>query len=1382
MATTEMGKYRQFFDVDEKYFPCIDDSAISAGAPWKNTYPHETFIELLKNVEAMLGGTTKRSVWIHGTYGTGKSQCAYALKKILEVPEEELKEYWNSYDGLKTNTDLLNKLLGHKDRGIVTAYRYASGGITTPRDLYFAVQESVSKALDDARKDKKVTYLGENTLKECVICWISEHKEIFDILLKKPEWSATFSQSNSDEVINILEKNNAVKSLMDNIFKLADKEGITAMSIDGDGLKNWLKDVIIQNDIKIVLVWDEFSGFFKQNRNSLDEFQKIVALCQEVPFYFIVVTHQTESIINSEDNSWKVIQQRFKFSLITLPDNIAFNLIGHAFNVKQAAKGMWNICAGDLNGRLNASRAAVMKTARITDPKVIKDIMPIHPMAALVLKNIATAFQSNQRSMFDFIKTLNDDDTKAFQWFIEQYGPDDDHPLLTIDMLWDFFYEKGRDNLTPDIRMILDTYPQQKGLRADQQAVLKTILIMQVIDKRLGGSIDIFKPTEQNISYAFEGITSGLDISCKNIAKGLASEGILVSMQIDNNKYAYGVAVLAGDQTKIDEYKKTVRQSSTTAKLISEGKLGTALSLSPALKLRYEITADTGDIIPVTNNDFTRIINILKDKHSAWHFTAVLALAKDDEEAVNLRKLIKEAVRKSEYREIVFIDALASPLGNDDFDAYVDYAAMSQYYQGNNNQSSRENANKATQVLSLSWKNRIYSGTYTIYYYDCPDGEKVVGGSAVASVLQTIVTNKYKYVFDFNRGVTENQLKLTKSKAAANCGIVKKPSGVVANAEKSTLSQVWDIDDYWTDSLTSRLPISVVKNEVEKVIQGAFIRDGQVSIGEIYTVLESKYGFAPCNLSAFLLGFLLKEYSNDSYRYTDISGSHENMSSDKLAEMIGNYIGKNPEDTYIVKMTPEEKAFYKVTEEAWGIASNSCVSVSQAAIVVKKKMQLLGLPVWCLKSVDNEGVYDFVEKYIALVQKEGKDAHAIAISIGKAIKIKTSLGSNLKRLLTIENCQDGMRGYLCAFENGKLNDLAADIGATNQMINDVSQLFSVAYSSLWEKETGIDEIRKLITDYSFVKESNIILNSDAKSKTEAFNKWEEKLSFVMCSYESLKSKYPELSDIFDFFLMIYQRREILPDQMKKYTDILIDKSAELQEYLNNEPEAFADIYKSYLEDLTLDNIKQLNHTQLLGIYKKSQTESNVIVKALAEDFRKNQTITKMFDMWKEKTNSKNPMDWSEKNRTPILNMISTNQYDETKKAFEVLNRTTATEKEFVSTLEFLKQATFYDDLNNLERIEAAFGKLLVQYSGILTDYEKVRNSLEKLSIETYDWCIHPQIRTRIAELAKAEYEAGGSDKVVEKIKNMDSAELKEHLINMVKKNINLGVEIMNGGK
>ena len=140
-------KYSAYFDVDEKYFPCFDDSAINAGAPWDDTYPHDAFIKLLESAERMLSGSTKRSIWIHGAYGTGKSKCAYALRKILEVPEEELKQYWSRFDNLSDKQDLLSKIIGHKRRGIVTAFRYASGGITTPANLFFAIQESVDEAL-----------------------------------------------------------------------------------------------------------------------------------------------------------------------------------------------------------------------------------------------------------------------------------------------------------------------------------------------------------------------------------------------------------------------------------------------------------------------------------------------------------------------------------------------------------------------------------------------------------------------------------------------------------------------------------------------------------------------------------------------------------------------------------------------------------------------------------------------------------------------------------------------------------------------------------------------------------------------------------------------------------------------------------------------------------------------------------------------------------------------------------------------------------------------------------------------------------------------------------------------------------------------------------
>lgn len=614
------NKYSDYFEVNEEYFPCFDESAINKGATWDDTYPHATFVELLNATERMLGGTTNRSLWIHGAYGTGKSKCAYALKKILEVSEEELSAYWDKYEQLRNNQPLLGKILGHKEQGIICAYRYASGSISTPEQLFMAVQESIKIALEN----QNVTYRGENTLKESAILWLqdSAHNSFMNELLKKNEWQSLFSQSTADEIINSLKKNSDVSELMNNLFKLAAKEGITALSLDSDGIRNWILDIIKNNDSKIVFVWDEFSDFFRQNRNSLSEFQKLISICQEAPFYFVVVTHPISSL-STNDDSWKIVQQRFDKVEITMPSNIAFDLIGDAFKPKTEAVESWMQLTDDLNARLHSSRQAVMKSTDVSKEAVMRNMLPIHPMAAIVLKNIATAYQANQRSMFDFIKTPKELDTKAFQWFIQNFGPTDDRPLITIDMLWDFFYVKGSGYLSSDIKLILDTFPQQTMLQEKEKVVLKTILIMQAIDQRLGGAVEVLKPTDQNLSYAFEGDWDVYENECKGIAKGLVSKGVLILSPIADNKKVYNAAVLAGDGAKIEGYKKEIRDKSTTAKLVSEADiLPTALALPPSLKLRYAIATDTGALPLVTSSDFMKVMDALKHKDTSWHFKA----------------------------------------------------------------------------------------------------------------------------------------------------------------------------------------------------------------------------------------------------------------------------------------------------------------------------------------------------------------------------------------------------------------------------------------------------------------------------------------------------------------------------------------------------------------------------------------------------------------------------------------------------------------------------------------------------------------------------------------------------------------------------------------
>ncbi|MDR1147356.1 MAG: hypothetical protein LBK66_01875 [Spirochaetaceae bacterium] len=604
------------------------------------------------------------------------------------------------------------------------------------------------------------------------------------------------------------------------------------------------------------------------------------------------------------------------------------------------------------------------------------------------------------------------------------------------------------------------------------------------------------------------------------------------------------------------------------------------------------------------------------------------------------------------------------------------------------------------------------------------------------------------------------------------------------NAEKYILPAVWKMDNYWKNSAYAPLAISKIKFEIDKLIEEAFTREGggQIPIGDICDRIETKYGFAPCNLTAFITGFLLKEYGGEPYRYIDSNGGHELMMQDKLAEMIGNYLTKPPrlKPTYIVQMTPDEKAFYELTEKAWGVTPNSCTSADQAAHVVTAKMRELGLPVWCLEEVDTSGVFDILQKYAELVQKEGNEAHKKAVEIGKIARVKPSVVENITSLLTTKNCTKGIQVFLRSFEGGKALALAKEIGAEGNVISDIHSLFEVTYSCLWNRETGENEIRKLITEYGIVRESNSILNETARSYQEASRIWRDHLKFMGISYEILKAKYDGFAKMFDILLKIYQQADVLPDQKESFLSELQKHGAKIKELFTNDRKVFAEVYAPYLEGLSDDEIVRVKNKVQTGIFEQSKIDCNVKIKETAEEFRKSQLKSQLANLWKEKTGSKNPHDWSSRYRTPVLCCVSETEFEKAKKAFETINRTWGTsDTEIKQAIDYLKKTALFAVLSDEQKRNEAFVKDIIgEYRILLPNPDDVRDKLELLTVDTYEWRDNPSIKAKVRQLAEAEYNAGSSKKVLKKIDRMDDTHVKQYLKKLVKDNMSVGIEIL----
>ena len=470
-----MENYRKYFDIDPDYFPAVNADVIKKEPDlWKKYYPHETFVKLLKQTVSVLERKQKLNIWVEGAYGTGKSHAVLTLKHLLDANNKEVEAYFNEF-GL--DQDLCNKLVAIKSQGkVITVHRYGSSNIYSDNDLFLAMQESIEKAL----KDAGIENAGPKALKDGIIKYLSddENKQSFGVYVEG-SYKELFGGECVDEIVENLRnyEGQALLTLMNKIFRIANEKNIKAFSLDSETMVAWITEVIHANNLKaLVFIWDEFTEYFSNNTHRLTGFQRILDFSQTEPFCFIPVTHRSEAGIDDADADKPKILGRFikPTCIIELPENMAFQLMGAAMKISEdpMVKQEWEEILFDLEERTGYSRKRIKQSAGIED-KQLRGILPIHPYAASLLKHISASFASNQRSMFDFIKNSGNEDLKGFQWYIDKFGPYSENPFLTVDLLWGFFYDNGKNDLSQNIRQILDRYANlAKQLDDEEQKVL----------------------------------------------------------------------------------------------------------------------------------------------------------------------------------------------------------------------------------------------------------------------------------------------------------------------------------------------------------------------------------------------------------------------------------------------------------------------------------------------------------------------------------------------------------------------------------------------------------------------------------------------------------------------------------------------------------------------------------------------------------------------------------------------------------------------------------------------------------------------------------------------------------------------------------------------
>lgn len=1311
------NKYKDYFDIDPDYFPAVNPDVIKSNPElWKKFYPHETFIKLIKDIVSVLNRQQKQNIWVEGAYGTGKSHAVLTLKHLLDSTEQETKEYFETFN---LDQDLLKKFLYVKSEGkIITVHRYASSSIKGDNDLFIAIQESIEQALRDAGIDNA----AHGAMKDAVVKYLSDeyNKQYFNGLVTGP-YASLFGGSDADKIIKDLQEytEDALRELMRKIFKVANERQIRAFTLDDKGLCEWIRETIRQNKLNaIVFIWDEFTEYFQNNMTALTGFQTMLELSETEHFCFIPVTHKSEALFSAQDTMKNKILGRFvrPRCVIELPENMAFQLMGAAMqkNSDPVIYQEWTEeILPDLCDRTVNSRVIVGKQTKLNDEQM-RGILPIHPYAASLLKHISTSFDSNQRSMFDFIKNDRGDDTHAFQWFIKNCGPLDDNPLLTIDMLWNFFYDMGKESLALSIRQILDNYPRlsRANLLEDEKRVLKAVLLFQAISFEVRDSVDLFLANEKNLNSAFEG--SDLEGKASHIAEKLVRDKILYKKIVGKND-VYSVLIGEMSEDQIEKHKKKYL-TKTTSSLITDGALDEAIELPAALKLRYKLV-----YAGITDFEQTTKKCMNEAERDGKHLYGVVTFAKDSSERLALSQKITTKLNENPDTPVIFIDCSKTLLGEEQFAEWVEFKAKADYHSGKDKDQSTQNSNYANDVLK-NWRKNIKDGEFVYYSKVRLNGETLATEDALMDELcaynRKIFTNGLECY-----NVIANMWTLNAARQGAECGLKEEIAGTFRSSNPNTklevaLNGAWKVQDYWTSSPS--LNISAIKARLEELMRTKLRRDGRISIRTIFeTLSEAPYGFMPCNLSAFILGFLLKEYCGGKYTWSDDTTSDE-LTVDKMKEMIHEILQQektpNPRyrDKYIVTMPQEVKAFIDITSKAFGISKSQCTSVEAARERVRAKMRELSFPIWTLdyiiegESIDTdvEVVKRLVELYGFLANnvKEETDMseNDIAIEIGKISLKNASAISDLEKLFTAEKCQIGIKAFLDVYKDGELIKLANAVNDGNQYINVLRSKFAVdAANWVWRKGTAEAVIDSVILEYQIIEESNKCVGT-SKSYKDALRAWSGKANNMRLSFSAIKNDVDDLDVLLGYIYEICTTDQLQEQHKQAFLDSMKIFGAKFVDFYNNrQNDVFKKVCDFELTGLSDADKDKVYGAMPMGCFTKDKVGYSNLVAQMVEEQKKGLNSMKLRNIWREKTNTSSPYQWSEQFSMPIFAMLAEQEVTVCRKIFATINSNKADAKDISDAITYLENAKFFDFLSDASQRDKMFVKNIIRDNAVM---------------------------------------------------------------------------------
>jgi len=307
-----MTFYKDYFGIRPDYVPCMTLADLNkTPETWLGFYPHDSFVEILRELLKSLAGGGNKTLWITGAYGTGKSYASLVLQKLFTDDKARVLN-WLDLRMAQIPASVRKGLLARRGEKVLVVYDVNADGVDAKNQFLMRLQRGITKALEAGG----YTIPLKSNLDEVIERIRQDEPHFFD---KRDAMQARLSHLNAgiktaDALEKKLRDTNLEAGLVSDAMRVLETRHIY-LGLSAEEFLEWVDASLKANGLsKLIYIWDEFSGFMERNRAELKTLEQLAEAAQQGRFYFVPVTHtDISSYVATGSESAKKANNRFTF-------------------------------------------------------------------------------------------------------------------------------------------------------------------------------------------------------------------------------------------------------------------------------------------------------------------------------------------------------------------------------------------------------------------------------------------------------------------------------------------------------------------------------------------------------------------------------------------------------------------------------------------------------------------------------------------------------------------------------------------------------------------------------------------------------------------------------------------------------------------------------------------------------------------------------------------------------------------------------------------------------------------------------------------------------------------------------------------------------------